>query len=234
MESPALVSSLKIRNAKGERVKLMKCMHLGKTVLTSVLVEKCASISNTNLAFFYCRAEDFNKNSFIGVCRSLILQLVQRNASILSYVYEKSSSSGRSQLDSTSVAKEMLVVALNAFDKLFIVIDGIDECKKAEKERISSTLISIVESHTACLRCCFISQHDKDTGKIFRNIPTFRITEKHNEGDILNYCVGMEERIARSFRVSATDLRTLNISRNVATKADGKSINHFLIDLSTN
>lgn len=117
----------------------------------------------------------------------------------------------------------MLGVVFNAFDRLFIVIDGIDECKKIEKERISSTLISIIESHTAFLRCCFISQHDKDTGRIFRNMPTFQITKKHNEGDILDYCVGMEERIASSFQVSATDLRNLNISRNVAAKADGKN-----------
>lgn len=198
-------------------------MHSGKTVLSSVLVKKCASISNTNLAYFYCRAEDCSRNTFIGVCRSLICQLVQQHTSILSYVYEKSSSCGRTQLDSISLAKEMLDVVLNAVDALFIVIDGIDECKKVEKERISSTLISIVENHTAFLRCCFVSQHDKDTGKIFRNLPTFHITEKHNEGDILAYCVGMEERIASRFEGSAADLQHLNISGNVAAKADGKT-----------
>lgn len=204
-------------------VRLMRATDLGKTILASVLVEKCANISNTHVAYFYCRAEDCNRSMFIGVCRSLICQLAQQNTSILSYVYEKSASSGRSHLDSISLAKEMLGVVFDAVDTLFIIIDGIDECKKVEKERISTTLISIVENHTAFLRCCFISQHDKDTGKIFRNMPTLQITEKHNAGDILNYCVGMEEKIASSFQVSTTDLQHLNISRNVAAKADGKT-----------
>ncbi|KAF4535903.1 Ankyrin repeat protein [Lasiodiplodia theobromae] len=175
----------------------------GKTVLASVLVEKCNSIAHANVAYFYCRAEDCSRNTFIGVCRSLISQLVQQNTSILSYAYEKSSLSGHSQLDSTILAKEMLAVALNAFENLFIIIDGIDECKKDEKKRISEALISMAES------------------RMFQKLPTFRITENHTKGDVLDYCIARENTIAQYFQISATEIQQLNISHKVAAKADG-------------
>lgn len=121
-----------------------------------------------------------------------------------------------------SLAKELLDVVLNTFNNLHIVIDGVDDCTRMEKERISSTFISVAESRISCIRCCFISQDDKDTGKLFRGLPTLQITEQHDQRDILEYCRGMEDQIAKSFQFSAPDIQNLNIQHVVATKAQGE------------
>jgi hypothetical protein len=115
----------------------------------------------------------------------MLAQLIGLNKDLLAYVYDKASASGETSLDSPKLAKELLETAIKSLGKVYILIDGLDECEKAEKKPISSWFQSIVYSVSASdpesLQCLFISQHDNDAGRLFAGLPTLRISSDLNK-----------------------------------------------------
>ena len=103
-----------------------------------MLIEESQKLPNVHLVFFYCRYNDPRRNSFVAIVRSLVLQLLHQDESLLPYLFEVASSSGESILSAPSIAKELLEIAVRAFDQVYIIVDGIDECEKAEKKLIST------------------------------------------------------------------------------------------------
>lgn len=195
----------------------------GKTILASVLIEECRRRLDSAVAFFYCKHGDPTRNSFMAFTRSVVLQLSQLKPSLLPFILDKASSSGTDSLKSPKVAKDILNVALESFDNLSLVIDGIDECVKSQKDEISSWVRSTVTAaqanHSENLRCCFLSQDDNDTGRLFKALPTFRIAEQHNSSDILRYCRLRASEIGVAFGLPSQDVQDL--AECVSRKADG-------------
>ncbi|ORY19419.1 hypothetical protein BCR34DRAFT_128195 [Clohesyomyces aquaticus] len=196
----------------------------GKTILASSLVEKCRH-QHPSVVFFYCKHGDPDRNNFIGFARSIISQLSQLNPLLPAFIFEKQSTSGVDSLRSSKLAKELLAVAIETFDILKIVIDGLDECVKSQKEEISSWVRGSVASASAAedgsknLWCCILSQDDNDTGRLLKGFTTFTITEQHNNGDILNFCRRRANEIRDDFGLLPQDVQTL--AECVSGNADG-------------
>ncbi|KAF2492844.1 ankyrin [Lophium mytilinum] len=195
----------------------------GKTILASALIEECRRQPHSAAAFFYCKHGDPARDNFIGFARSFIFQLTKLNSSLLPFVLEKESSSGTDSLRSSKIAKEILAVAVESFDDLTIVIDGLDECVKSQKAEIVSWIRSVVASaetdDSRNLRCCFLSQDDNDTGRLLKGLPTFKITAEHNNHDISRFCRRRANEIGQNFGVLPQDVQ--NLAECVAGKADG-------------
>ncbi|KAI9766234.1 MAG: hypothetical protein M1840_006648 [Geoglossum simile] len=143
----------------------------GKTVLTSLLIDECQKIPDVCVAFFYCKHKDPQRSTFVAIARSILLQLLCYKKALLSYIYKEASTSGESSLESSELTKKLLEVALKAFNKVYLIIDGFDECGKTEKKLISTWFQSIINSvsieDSGGLRCLFVSQADNDTGSLF-------------------------------------------------------------------
>ncbi|KAH0537608.1 hypothetical protein FGG08_005600 [Glutinoglossum americanum] len=195
----------------------------GKTVLASLLIDECRKIPTICVAFFYCKYEDPQRNSFVAIARSILLQLLHHKKTLLSYIYEKAFTGGGSSLESLELAQELLKVALMAFDRVYLVIDGLDECRKTEKMLISTWFQSMVNSVSADdplnLRCLFIGQVDNDTSHLLNAIPTLQITSAHNSEDIANYCKVWAGKIREKFELSSVD--TESLVTTVSARADG-------------
>ncbi|KAH0562509.1 hypothetical protein GP486_002801 [Trichoglossum hirsutum] len=196
----------------------------GKTVLTSLLIDECRKVSDVYVAFFYCKHRDPQRSTFVAIARSILLQLLRHKKALLSYIYKEASTSGESSLESSELTKKLLEVALKAFDKVYLIIDGLDECGKTEKKLISTWFQSIVNStsteDSGSLRCLFVSQADNDTGSLLNTIPTLQITSMHNREDITNYCAVWARKIQEKFELSPVD--TESIVATVSSRADGE------------
>jgi hypothetical protein len=87
-----------------------------------------------------------------------------------------------------STAKELLETSLKPFPKLYVVIDGIDECERDERREIVSffekTWESLPQSDMDSLRCMFISQDDNIARRDFANMSSLKITESDTKQDI--------------------------------------------------
>jgi hypothetical protein len=107
--------------------------------LASLIIEEARSLPDVTVAFFYCRYQDDERNTFLAVARGILAQLLHQDDNILAYLYDKASRSGQTTLSTVSLAKELLEIATKNHKKLYIVIDGIDECERDERKEIAST-----------------------------------------------------------------------------------------------
>jgi len=202
-----------------------KFLSLGKTILASKLIEECRRNPHATIAYFYCKHEDPSRDSFIAFARSIISQLTRLNPSLLPFVLQVRTTSGTTSLQSSKLAKEILNTSVESFDNLILVIDGLDECIKAQKDEIVSWIKFAVASaetdDSRILRCCFLSQEDNDTGKLLKGFPTFRITEQHNNQDILHFCERGAAEIGQNFGLVPQEVQSLRDC--VAKNADGET-----------
>lgn len=175
------------------------------------------------MVYFYCKHADPDRNNFVAFARSVILQFSELIPSLPPFILEKASSSDI--LKSPKVAKEILNVAVESLGGLFMIIDGIDECSKTAKEEISAWVRSATspnqQNFSGGFRCCFLSQEDNDTGRLFRALPTFKIEVQHNNEDILRFCHLRADEIGTTFKLQPGDIRGL--AETVCQKADGDS-----------
>ncbi|KAF2686439.1 ankyrin [Lentithecium fluviatile CBS 122367] len=175
------------------------------------------------VAFFYCKHGDPARDNFIGFARSIISQFAQLNPSLAPFIFDKQSASGVDSLRSSKLAKELLDVAVETFDALTLIVDGLDECVKSRKEEISSWVRSFVaragEDGSRNLRCCILSQDDNDTGRLLKGLTTFKITVQHNTPDILQFCQRRANEIGHDYGLPPQDVQ--NLAECVTEKADG-------------
>jgi len=120
----------------------------------------------------------------------------------------------------------MLDIALRKFDKVYIILDGLDECPIKEKKLIASWFRSVVDSisedEPEAMRCLFVSQDDNDCGKLFSGIPIAKISTIENSSDILVFCQSWAKNIQQKFRLSEAEESSIAIK--VTQRADGKRI----------
>lgn len=199
----------------------------GKTILASLIVEECRIRQTGGILFFYNKYGDAKRNTFIGVMRSLLAQMLKMRPILLPYMFEESSRSGTSSLEDEGLAKALFQVALQTFDHLFVVLDGLDECLKGEKKLITTffrTLVELPNSNApVALRCCFFSQDDNDTSELLKGIPAFTVMSDHNSEDICAYCKLRAQKIQKEF--GYPEDKALEIAQKVATRADGMIVN---------
>jgi hypothetical protein len=191
--------------------------------LASLVIEEARRLQNVSVIFFYCRYLDSDRNTFLGVARGLLSQLLVQDDDLLSYIHEKASSSGQTILSTESVAEELLATSIKNSDKLYIIIDGLDECEKEERKTIvrffENIWASLPQNEVDSLRCLFLSQDDNVARKDFANMSSLKITEAHNKGDIMAYAKGRSLEIQAKFQLAPD--KQMYIQKLIADKAEG-------------
>ncbi|USP81220.1 hypothetical protein yc1106_08494 [Curvularia clavata] len=186
-------------------------------------IEEVGKLQDVQVAFFYCRYLDSARNTFLAVARGILSQLLFKDASLLSYLYEKLSTSGQVTLSLESTARELLEISLKAFEKLYIVIDGLDECEREQRQQIVSffkdTWESVPSADKDSLRCMFISQDDDISRKDFAAMSSIKITESHTRKDITHFVAARSMIIKQKFDL--TEDRKQWIQDQVTKSADG-------------
>ena len=203
---------------------------VGKTILASLLVEEARKLQSVTVVFFYCKYHDPQRDSFLAVARSLLWQLLrhdgklQQDNDLLAFFYENVAASGDESLQSIKLAKDMLTIAVQKLDKVYIILDGLDECPVKEKKLISSWFCDVVDgcydTEAEAMRCLFISQDDNDCGKLLGRLPTVKVSSSDNNSDILAFCHSWEKQIQLKFCLSEPEVQF--IGTEVTKRADGK------------
>jgi hypothetical protein len=109
----------------------------GKTVLCSTAIEDiqayCESIPKSGHAVFYFSFSDNQKQSYESLLRSLVVQLGWREPglSMLVQAYEKPDRS----IPGPNELENILLSSMVSFDKVFIILDALDECPEAGEVR---------------------------------------------------------------------------------------------------
>ncbi|KAI9683271.1 MAG: hypothetical protein M1822_006136 [Bathelium mastoideum] len=194
----------------------------GKTILASVVVDAVREISDVTLAFFYCKHSDPTRNSFITVARSILAQTLDQDPRLLSYFHEMASTTDSAVLSSVAIAKRMLETSFNSCGKIYVIIDGLDECERGERKNISTWLQGIIQElpteEMNSLRCLIISQDDATTRKDLKDFSAIKMTTENHE-DLRRFTAEWQKRIERRFG----DLRPENrrLANTIFARAQG-------------
>lgn len=178
----------------------MYLLKLGKTILASVIVDEVRRVPNSTFAFFYCKHDDEKRSSFMAVARSILAQILSQNPQLLPYFHEKACIGA--VLSSPEIADEMLHTALNSCEMAYLIIDGLDECKEAERNKISKRFLGIIEAlppaNMDSIRCLFVSQDDGPARKTLGHLPTIKITTENKE-DLKDYAAVWHQKLEAKF-----------------------------------
>ena len=170
-------------------------------------------MSQANTLFFYCKYDDPERNSFLALARSFITQALVLDRDLLPYIYEEASTSGESPLTTGKRARNILSDILQSFEQLHIIIDGLDECPPNEKNSIATwfqkTAKPKSDGNSAHIRCLFLSQRDRETGNLFKDIPMMNITSSDLENDIKTFCDIESRKVADKFDLNESERSSL-------------------------
>ena len=144
------------------------------------------------LAFFYCKANDPNRNTFVAIARGLLSQLIVGDPELLSQLHEKrNSASGEAILSDMEMAQDLLQIALESQRTTYITIDGIDECDREERKIICSWFCDQVhklpKQDCGNLRCLFVSREDGPAKKDLRTVPAIKVRPIDIANDVKQY-----------------------------------------------
>jgi hypothetical protein len=191
--------------------------------LASYIIEELQAVHSSHVLFFYCKNNDQERDSFISVARSLIQQTVLKDDIHLHYIYAESCAIGESPLKTIKQSQRLLEASLGNLDNIYIILDGIDECKPGEANKIISWFLSKTRSlqdEGKHVKCLFSSQDDEETNKLFKDIPTIRVGGEGLGQDIQTFCTIECKKLKDMYGLS--DEKTKEIIETVTRKTDGK------------
>ncbi|KAF9878015.1 hypothetical protein CkaCkLH20_04591 [Colletotrichum karsti] len=245
-EDPPAESNLWIHGRRG----------LGKTVLSSLVVDELGKLATkgtdvprqTQICYFYCQKDDNELETYLGILRGILHQLVSaaelpdpeneslgnesgnHNLAILPLCEDKITSTGGSTLNNQDVAEGLIEVFFEASTRQYVVIDGLDECKASTE--IQQTVTFFTKQVTKCedlcqgqLRVLFMSQTSKEIGKLMskHNIQTnageIELDPNDNMEDIRRYVRTLLIRDGTKFSLSEWDKQY--IEDNISGRSEG-------------
>ena len=181
-------------------------------------------LDSVDVAYFYCKYSDGQKNSLTSVLRGILVQLVQQNEDLLSYVYDACCSSSEVTMDSPSRLKHLVETSLRSCSNACIIIDGVDECEETEEKKILAWFLATCENvkkdNEGAIRLLFISQRDKVAENLLAQASVISLDSKYHQEDIQTYARHWSKMLQPKFGISEEEAS--EIGTTVATQAEGE------------
>ncbi|KAI1113983.1 putative zinc finger protein [Nemania sp. NC0429] len=197
----------------------------GKTILASLIVEEARRLNPApTVLFFYCKHNNSERDNFVALGRSLLVQFLQQDIGLLPTFYQKSCRGGENVLASPVVVKELLSLAFGNCKSAYIILDGLDECPQDQRKDITQWFRKLVEElpidEPERLRCLFISQDDGRARKDFAGLASIEIRANDNKNDIEEYSRIEANKLRESCLLLTEEKATL-IANAVVNSAGG-------------
>ncbi|KAL6922418.1 hypothetical protein FSST1_006444 [Fusarium sambucinum] len=111
----------------------------GKTVLTSSVISHLKeqkpsgkdSGDRFSISYFYFKHSQSTKDSLLSLLLALLAQLVSQDESLLHHIYQSCCSAEPQQFRSLAEVSRHVSTALQSPYPIFVIIDGLDECREA-------------------------------------------------------------------------------------------------------
>jgi hypothetical protein len=126
----------------------------GKTMLSVFLTQELqrhtARIPNSELAFFFCSAQDEKRNTAVAVLRGLIHQIIAKRPRLLKHALPHLETPERTQQTLSSLETLWLIfsnlIADAELGTMFCVLDGLDECEESTLRVLLPRIVSLLTS----------------------------------------------------------------------------------------
>lgn len=205
----------------------------GKSVLASMVIEGARAITATQNAkpkvlYFYCKMDDDERDNFVSIGRSLLLQILDRDSIMVHHFYKVyHDSKDIALLKNKRDIEELLEAALLDCPNTYIILDGIDECRLDERQDIVSWFRKFVtekltQNNHDQVRVLFVSQDDMRSSRDFSEISNrIKIKVDDNRGDVRLFGESQAERIQQRHQLLPNEMKD-TIATRVADGSDGR------------
>ena len=130
-------------------------------------------------------------------------------------------------LESPAFLKDLVETSLKSCTRVFIVLDGLDECAAGEEKRITAWLLKILQDinkdSPGSVRGLLISQRDAALERLLTSASVISLDGPKHQKDIEAYCQSWSLRIKEKFDIKTAEAN--HIATSVAAEADGESLN---------
>lgn len=201
----------------------------GKSVLAAMVLDEIRA-NKWNLKpkpktiYFYCKEGDKERNNFVAIGRSLLLQLLTNDSQLVDHLYSVYRDSKDTVLRTKHVIEELLEAALLDCSSVYVVLDGIDECLQEERQGIVHWFKKLVEklppSSAHQLRVLLVSQSDMRERRDFAGITSLKIQPDDNKGDVAIFA--SEQAANLQLKFSLTNAVKDGIARRIPDTSGGK------------
>ena len=193
--------------------------------MASLVIEEAQSLAtDPTVLYFFCRNSDNDRDNFASLARSLLCQLLEQHRdNLLPFYFDKYANSTDAVLVRHSTIEDLLHVSIRNCPNVYIVLDGIDECSRKEREVIATWFRELVESPSSKpdqIRCLFVSQDDGIARKDFARLSTIKVRSEDNKADIERFSSKWALQIQKKFEVP--DKRRDEIGNKIGEAAGGE------------
>jgi hypothetical protein len=176
------------------------------------------------VAFFYCKHRISEKDTFFGVMKGLLSQLVAQQRHLVPFYHDEGLESGEVSLQSTRLCKKLLRYMLQQMTKAFLVIDGLDECNVNERKSLLDFLIEIVNfcdrRSAGKIRVLIFSRDEPDFKKYLSLATLLRLESQDTLEDIEHYVRHRSDLVKSNFNLTEEDREY--VEQNVLDRTQGK------------
>lgn len=195
-------------------------------MLASYIIEQLQAYQDVSVVYFYFGHQDPRRDNFFSMATTLVAQMMQHKA-LVDYLYTSMTKSINGLLPNKAEAASLLDFAL-ALRKTFVVLDGLDECSRDERQQICgwfrSAIMNLDRKHQDEIRCLFICQEDGFAKKDLRDIAHLRITADHNRADIHGFAKAAQQRIEDRLGPCPLGIHNTSISDVVTERSNAMFI----------
>ncbi|KAF6816272.1 zinc finger protein, partial [Colletotrichum plurivorum] len=179
----------------------------GKTILSSLVIDEARGLARKpTVLYFYCKSNDKERDNFISIACSLLIQLLEQSPGLVDFFYEKYNVSTEAMLTTIPDIEGLLDIAIRNCTSVCTILDGLDKCPRDQRKTISQWFRSLVEdllpAKSDPVRCLFVSQDDGIVRKDFFGITSLKIMPEDNQKDISQYCTRWASKLQDRFELS--------------------------------
>ncbi|RLM00334.1 hypothetical protein CFD26_108105 [Aspergillus turcosus] len=193
----------------------------GKSYLASVLIEACMKNPSWVTCYFYCNEKTDMKTTAIAILRGILLGLVCQHKELVPYCHTRLKSSLSPTLSDLSTANTLIETFCERIPRLYMIIDGLDECQEGLKDLLETfrNLIKRSERYSpGKLRVLLLSRPLPEIKNALPEAAIIALQPEHNKADIQKYCQRRTCELLK-FDFSNDDLN--DTVQRICTRADG-------------
>ncbi|KAM7194353.1 hypothetical protein V8F33_007241 [Rhypophila sp. PSN 637] len=137
----------------------------GKTVLAGAMIAEVLKLSSdsTGIAFFFCEYKDQRSQDPLSILQTMASQLALQNQAAYSLLEEYHKALQPLQGLGSSMSlwrmKEILGQMVSCFEKVYMIIDGLDECGDNAAE-VADTLTSLTDDEDSAISLSILSRDE--------------------------------------------------------------------------
>ncbi|KAL0631347.1 hypothetical protein Q9L58_009793 [Maublancomyces gigas] len=193
----------------------------GKTVLSSLVIDTLTeTYKSVPTIYFYCHYGERERQETLSITRTLLKQLSMRcelDPPIVS-VFDSGT-----QLNLKS-SEGSFAAALSQFEKVFVVVDALDECSEEERKSIVMLLTRQLKLEGCRIKVFLTSRPENDLRQLLKDNPSHQIDANDTSKDITPFVVAaLDSHIANGMLLGGNVSARLrrDLVETISGQADG-------------